>query len=101
MTVYQCTSIGFIEAVTNPQGKKIIMKKPKYVKCCSSGKTGPLKCNKGFTVRARPTETLRFFSDVPGADGVMRPPWQGKVFALVADQIPVEECRNKLFSVHA
>ena len=53
-----------------------------------SGKTGPLKCNKGFTVRARLTQA---------AEG--RNTWCDEYLALVADQIPVEECNNKLNSV--
>ena len=53
---------------------------------CHSGKTGPLKCNKGFTVRARLTQARH---------------WCGESLALVADQIPVEECEDKIGSVFA
>ena len=46
-----------MEVVTNPQGRKISMRMTEDDNYLRSGKTGPLKCNKGFTVRARLTQS--------------------------------------------
>ena len=70
-----------VEMVTNPQGRKISMRSTEEADYDDpSGKTGPLKCNKGFTVRARLTQA---------AEG--RTSWSTETVALVADQIPVGE----------
>ena len=62
------------------------MRKTENDEDCPSGKTGPLKCNKGFTVRARLTQAREGWDT-----------WDFENLALVADQIPVEECKDKLW----
>ena len=73
--------------MTNPQGKKISMRSTENIfGKYNSGKTGPLKCNKGFTVRARLTQAAEDWTT-----------WCNEDLALVADQIPIEECCDLLY----
>ena len=71
--------------VTDPPGRKISMRRTEYAGSYHSGKTGPLKCNKGFTARARLKTPARGKSL-----------WLHEWVYLIDAKVPVWKCWNKI-----
>ena len=74
----------------DPEAKKITMRRvPEDNHCGRIAKTGPLKCRKGFTARARLKTPRRGKST-----------WYNETVYLIDAKVPVGECEDKINSVY-